>query len=68
MREMGGQVYVTDNGNNIIDCRFNGISDPMELENKLALIPGVVESGLFLGLATLAVVGTPEGARIMKPI
>jgi ribose 5-phosphate isomerase A len=66
VRTVGGQAYVTDNGNNIVDCRFSGIPEPRVLENKLMGIPGVVENGLFLGLATLAVVGTPGGVSIRR--
>jgi ribose 5-phosphate isomerase A len=68
LRERGGKVYVTDNGNNIIDCWFDGIQNPAELERELNLIPGVMENGLFLGRADLAVVGGTKGLRqIEKP-
>jgi len=69
VRENDGQTFVTDNGNNIVDCRFEGIDDPVELDSRLFGIPGVVENGLFLGLATTVVVGTPEGVKVLeKPI
>ena len=58
----GGGSYRTDNGNEILDCRFeDGIADPEALERALAAIPGVVESGLFLGLAHVLVVGREDG-------
>ncbi|HVS10361.1 MAG TPA: ribose-5-phosphate isomerase RpiA [Planctomycetota bacterium] len=58
----GGASYRTDNGNEILDCRFpGGIADPAGLERALAMIPGVVESGLFIGLAHALVIGHPDG-------
>jgi ribose 5-phosphate isomerase A len=69
VRQVDGETYLTDNGNNIVDCHFEGIEDPIELDGKLFGIPGVVENGLFLGLATTVVVGTPEGVKVLqKPI
>ncbi len=68
-RKTDGQIYVTDNGSNIVDCLFSGIPDPEKLENILSRMPGAIENGLFLGLATLAIVGTPEGVKVyQKPI
>ncbi|HPF14533.1 MAG TPA: ribose-5-phosphate isomerase RpiA, partial [Planctomycetota bacterium] len=50
--QIDGRAYLTDNHNQIYDCRFPaGIEDPVELERHLAHVPGVVESGLFIGLA-----------------
>lgn len=57
-------AYRTDNGNVIIDCRFEGgIPDPAALERRLAHRAGVVESGLFLGMADEAVVAGAGGVR-----
>jgi len=57
-----GQPYLTDNGNQILDCRFpEGIPDPATTEAQLAAIPGVVESGLFVGLAQVLVIGDEDG-------
>ncbi len=59
-----GAPYRTDNGNLILDCRFDGgIGDPAGLESRLAHRAGVVESGLFLDLAGEAVVAGTEGVR-----
>lgn len=62
-----GRPYRTDNGNLIVDCRFpGGIEDPAGLERRLARRAGVVESGLFLEMATEAVVAGAGGVRRMK--
>ncbi len=61
----GGQTpFITDNGNVIYDCKFSSIEDPAWLESKLNSIPGVMENGLFLGLANCAVIGTDDGPRV----
>jgi ribose 5-phosphate isomerase A len=52
-----GSPYITDNGNPILDCSFGKIEDPPALSRALNNIPGVVEHGLFIGLATKALVG-----------
>jgi ribose 5-phosphate isomerase A len=54
---------LTDNGNEILDCRFpRGIGDAPALEREIDAIPGVVESGLFCGLADVLIVGEPDGS------
>ena len=59
--------YQTDNGNEILDCRFEGgIADPPELERKLSSIPGLVESGLFCGLAHVLVIGDEDGSTEVR--
>lgn len=63
-RTEAGEPYVTDGGHYIIDCRFTGIDDPYALTATLNSHPGVVENGLFLDLADLVIVGTPEGTKI----
>lgn len=60
-----GCAYVTDNGNYIVDCRFQPITDAGRLEADLARIVGVVDSGLFVGLATQAIIATPSGLKIL---
>ena len=56
------RAYRTDNGNEILDCRFpEGIADAAGLEQEIDRIPGVVESGLFVGLAHVMVVGEEGG-------
>ena len=60
LREGKGKVgpVITDNGNAVIDASFGVIRNAAELEVKLKLIPGVVETGLFIGLTTTAYIGT----------
>jgi ribose 5-phosphate isomerase A len=61
------EPYVTDNGNYIIDAHFpEGIPDADALEALLRARAGVVESGLFLGMATSVVVASPDGTRVME--
>lgn len=56
--------FVTDGGNHIIDCTFADIPDPIQLEARLASIIGVVESGLFVGMASEIMVGRPTGVEV----
>lgn len=59
--------YVTDNGNFVLDCRFDGgIDDPPGLDRRLRDRAGVVETGLFLGMAETALVGTDDGVRTVS--
>jgi ribose 5-phosphate isomerase A len=62
-----GMVFVTDNGNFIYDCYFDGgIKDAEEVQRRLKGRAGIVESGLFLGLAKVALIGTDDGVREMR--
>jgi ribose 5-phosphate isomerase A len=56
LRMVDGAIFVTDNGNYIYDCKFDRIDDPHGLERALRQHAGIVESGLFLGMADLALV------------
>jgi len=57
-----GERYVTDNGNLIVDCTFpNGIDDPQMIARELDAQAGVLGHGLFLGMASLAILGTKDG-------
>ncbi|HEY3420035.1 MAG TPA: ribose-5-phosphate isomerase RpiA [Methanomassiliicoccales archaeon] len=62
----GDKPFITDNGNYIYNCRFERIDDPVSLERKLKSIPGVVETGLFLGLATKAVVAYDDRTVVLE--
>jgi ribose 5-phosphate isomerase A len=57
----GGRPFVTDGGHFILDAAFGRIAEPERLAEALARIPGVVEHGLFLGLASGAVIASPKG-------
>lgn len=54
--------FRTDNGNVILDCRTGPIADPVALEHALLRIPGVVDTGLFLGMADMILVGHDDGS------
>jgi len=60
--QANGSPYITDNGNQILDCSFGKIADPQALALTLSSIPGIVEHGLFIGLASVALVG--RGDRV----
>ena len=62
-----GSPYLTDNGNPILDCSFEKIQDPSALARTLRDIPGVVEHGLFIGLASLALVGRGDRVEELQP-
>ena len=57
-----GSAYLTDNGNQILDCSFGEIADPPALALVLSNTPGIVEHGLFIGLASVTLVG--RGDRV----
>ena len=61
-----GTPFVTDGGNYIFDCAFGPIEDPESLDEALKFIPGVVENGLFLGIADAAVIGGPDGVSVIE--
>jgi ribose 5-phosphate isomerase A len=58
--------FVTDEGNAILDCRREDWTDAAALAAAVKAVPGVVEHGFFLGLATAAVVGTADGIRVLE--
>ncbi len=60
-RGADGAEYITDNGNFILDCGVRGIRAPARLESDLLKIPGVVGTGLFVGMATMVLVASPDG-------
>ncbi len=62
-----GKPYLTDEGNFIFDCAAGQILDPPALARTLKSITGVVEHGLFIGLASMAIISGPSGARIVTP-
>ncbi len=66
LRREGGAPFITDNGNVIYDCAFSRIPDAPALASALCAIAGVVEHGLFIGLADIALMATPEGVREIR--
>ncbi len=65
-RSDDGSPFTTDQGNLILDCDFGSISSPFRLADRLDRRAGIVEHGLFLGLASDVIVGTQEGTRHLK--
>lgn len=67
LRCVGGIPYVTDEGHYIVDCSYEGgIEAPAELAVALNMIPGVVENGLFLGLAKTVIVASPGRVDVLE--
>jgi ribose 5-phosphate isomerase A len=64
-RERDGAAYVTEEGNHILDCAFGAIEDAGALAARIDGVTGVVEHGLFVGMASVAVVGSGDEARII---
>jgi ribose 5-phosphate isomerase A len=67
LRSVDGKAFVTDGGHLILDASFGRIPDTRALSNALHAIPGVVEHGLFLGLAKVAVVAGADGVKTVFP-
>ncbi|MHA7968791.1 ribose-5-phosphate isomerase RpiA [Rhizobium sp. CAU 1783] len=65
LRESGDGLFTTDGGHLILDASFGRIPDAEALAIALNSIPGVVEHGLFINLASLAIIAGPAGARVM---
>jgi len=61
-----GHVFVTDGGHWIVDAHLGSIADAPRLAGLLSLIPGVVEHGLFIGLASTAVLAGAQGIRVVE--
>jgi ribose 5-phosphate isomerase A len=67
LRRKDGAPLITDNGNLIYDCAFGAIADCRALAAALAEIVGVVEHGLFIGMAEALVLARADGVEILKP-
>jgi ribose 5-phosphate isomerase A len=61
-----GEPFITDGGHHILDCACGGIEDPAGLQRQLDGTVGVVEHGLFLGLASRVIVGASHGVRVLE--
>lgn len=65
LRRAGEQPFTTDGGNYIADCAIPNIPDPAALAAKISAIVGVIESGLFIDLASTIMVGRPSGVEVI---
>lgn len=61
-----GQPFITDSGHVILDCAFGSLPDPEALDDVLRQIPGVVESGLFIGICDTAIIAGPDGIEVIE--
>jgi ribose 5-phosphate isomerase A len=61
-----GHAFVTDGGHWLLDAQLQRIADPQGLANRLSAIPGVMEHGLFIGLAGAAILAGPDGVRLVE--
>ena len=66
MGQRKGGPVITDNGNFVLDVKFESIEDPAYLEKELNYIPGVVENGIFSGVTDEVLVGSSEGIKKLK--
>lgn len=64
--DRNGHAFVTDGGHWLLDAQMRRIADPHALASKLSAIPGVMEHGLFIGLAQTAIVAGPDGVRVIE--
>ena len=64
-RTPGNAAFVTDGGHYLLDCSFGSIADPERLSAALFAVPGVVEHGLFIGLASAVIIGDTDGVRVL---
>jgi ribose 5-phosphate isomerase A len=62
LRKKNNQPFITDHGHYILDCYFQQIADTSGLNTSLHLIPGVVETGLFINMVDMAIIGYPDGS------
>jgi len=66
LRERDGRVFVTEAGHYLLDLQVDRVESPAALEGQLNEIPGVVETGLFVGRTDVLIVGTPQGVEVQE--
>jgi len=66
LRALQNEPFISDNGNYILDCDFGVIGDPAGLADGIKLLPGVVDSGLFIGIADIVVIGFDDRVEIRE--
>jgi ribose 5-phosphate isomerase A len=65
-KRQNGHAFVTDGGHWLLDAQLQRIGDPQTLAARLSAVPGVMEHGLFIGLARTAIVAGPDGVRLIE--
>jgi ribose 5-phosphate isomerase A len=65
-RRVDGKTFVTDNGNHILDCGIDPIANPADFERKVLAIPGVVGTGLFLGMAQTVIIEKGDQVEVRE--
>jgi ribose 5-phosphate isomerase A len=66
LRHRDGKPFRTDSGNCIYDCPFGAITDTARLAATLSAIPGIVDHGLFVGMASVLILGGVTGVRVLE--
>ena len=66
LRVREGERFVSNNGNYIVDCAFDSIPNPEQLHNELKLMLGVVETGLFIGMADIVIIAGETEVRVIE--
>jgi ribose 5-phosphate isomerase A len=63
LRQSNGRPFVTDEGHHILDCSFGQIPDPPSLARELSDMPGIVEHGLFIGMASVVLIARGDDVK-----
>ena len=66
LRRQDGHIFKTEAGHYILDMQIERIDNPADLDVQLNAVPGVVETGLFVGRTDILIVGTPTGVKITE--
>jgi ribose 5-phosphate isomerase A len=66
LRKKEGNVFISDNGNYILDCQFNGLPNPAEAHHQIKQLLGVVETGLFIHMADILIIGNDNDIEIIE--
>jgi ribose 5-phosphate isomerase A len=66
-QDASGKPYLTDEGHHILDCHFGQIPDPVALNTKLCDLPGIVEHGLFVGMASVVLMAKAGDVEEFRP-
>ncbi|MGZ5923921.1 MAG: ribose-5-phosphate isomerase RpiA [Rhizomicrobium sp.] len=66
LRDRNGLTFISDSGNLIYDCELSAITSPPKLAAALSAIPGVVEHGLFIGMATTLIIAHPRKIQVIE--